>query len=268
MQGQHPYPIFSASFMLMVISPSKTLGFEGQRHAKYTIPAKLDQSRQLIDQLQTFNPAEIRQLLGVSSKLADLNHERYQTFQFPFTPENARQALLAFKGDVYKGIAIDQYDDQDLEFAQSHLRILSGLYGILKPLDLIQPYRLEMGTKLVNPLGKDLYAFWGTHITEALNVDCERGQSTTLVNLASNEYYKAIKLSHLQVPSLNILFKENKNGTYKTIGLFAKRARGLMVNYVIQHRLTDPNDLKAFDIEGYQFNRQLSSSQDWVFSRS
>lgn len=251
----------------MVISPSKTLEFEGQQHSKYTVPVKLDQSQQLINQLKTLAPEDLSQLMGISSKLADLNHKRYQTFQFPFTPENSRQALLAFKGDVYKGIDIDHYDDQDLDFAQQHLRILSGLYGILKPLDLIQPYRLEMGTKLVNQGGKNLYEFWGTQITEDLSRDFKQRDNPTLVNLASNEYYKAIQIDHLQAPALNIFFKENKNGAYKTIGLFAKRARGLMVNYVIQHRLTDIEDLKAFDIEGYRFNLQLSKDQDWVFSR-
>ncbi len=253
--------------MLMVISPAKTLDFEGQRHSQYTVPVKLDRSQQLIEQLKVLNPEDLGQLMSISPKLADLNYGRYQSFQFPFTPENSRQALLAFKGDVYKGIDIEQYDDQDLAFAQDHLRILSGLYGILKPLDLIQPYRLEMGTKLVNQLGKNLYEFWGTQITEELNTDLKCQESKTLVNLASNEYYKAIKLDHLQAQPLNIYFKENKSGTYKTVGLFAKRARGLMVNYVIKHRVTEVEDLKAFDIEGYCFNSELSKSQDWVFTR-
>lgn len=251
--------------MLMVISPSKTLEFEGPRHSTYTVPVKLEQSQQLIDQLKTLSPEDLGQLMGISSKLADLNHERYQTFQTPFTPENARQALFAFKGDVYKGIEIENYDADDLDFAQNHLRILSGLYGILKPLDLIQPYRLEMGTKLANPLGKNLYEFWNTKITEALNADF--AQNPTLVNLASNEYYKAIKSDQLQANPINIHFKENKSGTYKTIGLFAKRARGLMVNYAIKYRITEVQDLKAFDIEGYRFHPQLSKPQDWVFSR-
>ncbi|PZD71658.1 hypothetical protein C1752_05042 [Acaryochloris thomasi RCC1774] len=251
--------------MLMVISPSKTLEFEGQRHSIHTVPVKLEQSQQLIHQLRPFSPEELMQLMGISNKLADLNYERYQTFQTPFTPENARQALFVFKGDVYKGIEIESYGADDLDFAQNHLRILSGLYGILKPLDLIQPYRLEMGTKLANPLGKNLYEFWGTQIAEVLNADL--AQNPTLVNLASNEYYKAIKLDQLQANPINIHFKENKNGTYKTIGLFAKRARGLMVNYAIQHRITEAQDLKAFDIEDYHFHPKLSKPQDWVFSR-
>jgi uncharacterized protein len=251
--------------MLMVISPSKTLEFEGPRHSTYTVPVKLKQSQQLVDQLQSLSPEDLGQLMGISSKLADLNTKRYQTFQTPFTLENAKQALLAFKGDVYRGIELASYDDQDLEFAQNHLRILSGLYGVLKPLDLIQPYRLEMGTQLINPLGKNLYDFWGTQISEALNADL--AQNTALINLASNEYYKAIKLDQLQAQPINVLFKENKQGAYKTIGLFAKRARGLMVNYVIKHRITEPQDLKAFDVEGYRFNQDLSRSQDWVFSR-
>ncbi len=252
--------------MLMVISPSKTLDFEGPLHSTYTVPVKLEQSQQLIDQLKTFSPGEIGQLMGISSKLADLNYGRYQTFQFPFTPENSRQALLAFKGDVYKGIDIENYDDQDLEFAQHHLRILSGLYGILKPLDLIQPYRLEMGTKLTNTSGKNLYEFWDTQIVDDINSDLQ--QNTILVNLASNEYYKAIKLDHLKAPTLNILFKEQKNGSYKTVALFAKRARGMMVNYVIKNRITDIQDLKAFDVEGYHYHPELSKPQDWVFCRS
>ncbi|MEO0377809.1 MAG: peroxide stress protein YaaA [Cyanobacteria bacterium P01_A01_bin.17] len=251
--------------MLMVISPSKTLEFEGQRYSTYTVPIKLEQSQQLIHQLRPFSPEELMQLMGISSKLADLNYERYQTFQTPFTPENARKALFAFKGDVYKGIEIDNYDADDLDFAQNHLRILSGLYGILKPLDLIQPYRLEMGTKLANPHGNNLYEFWNTQIAEVLNADLV--QEPTLVNLASNEYYKAIKLDQLQASPINIHFKENKNGTYKTIGLFAKRARGLMVNYAIKHRITEAQELKNFDVEDYRFHPQLSKPQDWVFSR-
>lgn len=253
--------------MLMVISPSKTLAFEGQSHPQYTMPVKLEQSQQLIEQLKTLEPDELGNLMGISPKLADLNYDRYQTFQFPFTPENARQALFAFKGDVYKGIDVEHYSKQDLDFAQAHLRILSGLYGVLKPLDLIQPYRLEMGTKFANPVGKDLYAFWGNQITQALNADLQGQEQPTLVNLASNEYYKAIQLDHLKAQPLNILFKENKNGVYKTIGLFAKRARGLMVNYAIQHRITAVDNLKAFDVDGYRFNPELSKPQDWVFTR-
>ena len=255
--------------MLMLISPSKTQAFDGTRLAQYSLPVNLDHSQVLVDRLQRFTAAQLGELMQVSPKLAELNYQRYRDFQLPFNRENARQAVLAFKGDVYNGIDTEHYTDGDFAFAQKHLRILSGLYGVLKPLDLIQPYRLEMGTKFATDRGQTLYDFWGSVVTEGLNQDIESdfGGTTTVVNLASNEYYKAIKPRQLQAQVLNILFKQNKNGVYKVIGIHAKRARGLMVNFAIKHRLAKPQDLQGFNAEGYQFNPDFSKATEWVFCR-
>ena len=251
----------------MVISPAKTLDFSGSPYPHFTQPSHLDDSQVLIDQLREYSVADIGKLMKISEKLSVLNQQRYEDFQTPFTLDNARQALFVFKGDVYKGIDIDHYTDDDLAFAQDHLRILSGLYGILRPLDLMQAYRLEMGTKLANTRGKNLYEFWGTHISEQLNGALEQQEQPWLVNLASNEYFKAIAPKALNAPVLNIAFKENKGGTYKVIGIHAKRARGRMVDFVIKNRIETPEPMKNFDVEGYDFNEDLSSANTWVFCR-
>ena len=251
----------------MVISPAKTLDFSGSPYPHFTQPAYLDDSQTLIDQLREFSVADIGKLMKISEKLSVLNQQRYEDFKAPFSLDNARQALLVFKGDVYKGIDIDNYSDDDLAFAQDHLRILSGLYGVLRPLDLMQAYRLEMGTKLANKRGKNLYEFWGNQISEQLNGDLEKQDQPCLVNLASNEYFKAIAPKALKANVLNIAFKENKGGTYKVIGIHAKRARGLMVNYVIKNRIETPEPMKAFDVEGYGFNEELSTPDTWIFCR-
>lgn len=251
--------------MLMIISPSKTQNFDRGPQTEYTLPVKLAQTQTLVDQLQQLSPDDLGQLMKISPKLSALNWQRYQDFQASFTPENAKQALLAFKGDVYNGIEVETYTEDDFAYAQQHLRILSGLYGLLKPLDLMQPYRLEMGTKLKTKQGNTLYDFWGSQVTAALNTDLE--SDTTLVNLASNEYFKAVQPQQLHGKVLNILFKENKDGVYKVIGIHAKRARGLMVNYAIQNRIINPQDLQNFAVAGYGFNPDLSQSTDWVFCR-
>ena len=253
--------------MLMVISPAKTLEFSGSPYPHFTQPTQLDDSQELINQLREFSATDIGKLMKISEKLAILNQQRYNDFQTPFTLDNARQALLVFKGDVYKGIDIDHYSDEDLAFAQKHLRILSGLYGVLRPLDLMQAYRLEMGTKLVNTRGKNLYEFWGNQISEHLNGDLAQQDQPWLVNLASNEYFKAIAPQALNAKVLNIAFKENKGGTYKVIGIHAKRARGLMVNFVIKNRIETPEPMKAFEVEGYEFSEALSTPNTWVFCR-
>ncbi len=253
--------------MLMVISPAKTLDYQGRSYDTFTVPSQLAHSQVLVDQLRDLGPAEIGKLMKISPKLADLNVERYDSFSMPFTPNNAKQALLVFKGDVYKGMDVEHYDAQELAYAQAHLRILSGLYGVLRPLDLMQPYRLEMGTKLKNSRGKDLYAFWGEKIAIALNQALEKSQSGWLVNLASNEYFKAIDQTTLAAKVLNIAFKENKGGLYKVIAIHAKRARGLMVNYAVKHQLQDIQALKDFDSEGYRYSQQLSTEAEWVFCR-
>lgn len=253
--------------MLMVISPAKTLDFSSCDYPDFTLPDQLDQSQGLVNQLRQLSPEGIGELMRISPKLSVLNHQRYQDFSLPFTPANAKQALLAFKGDVYKGMDTATYTPEDLNFAQKHLRILSGLYGILRPLDLIQPYRLEMGTKFTNPKGKTLYEFWGGQLAEAINDALAEHTDRTLVNLASNEYFKAIDRNVLQVQRLNIAFKEHKNGQYKVVAIHAKRARGLMVDYAIRNRIETTEGLKGFEIEGYEFNSTVSSAQDWVFTR-
>ena len=198
--------------------------------------------------------------MSLSEKLSKLNFDRFQAFKTPFSLDNAKQALLAFKGDVYNGINASSLSAKDLDFAQKNVRMLSGLYGVLRPLDLIQPYRLEMGTKLGNAQGKNLYDYWGSGISEVLNEDEEK----LIVNLASNEYFKAIDKNILKAQILDIVFKEKKNDTYKVIGIYAKRARGLMINYIIRNRLTDAEVLKDLSDEGYLYNQDLSSDSTWV----
>lgn len=253
--------------MIIVISPSKTLDFSANPFRTQTQPRQLEQSQELIDTVKQLSSQELSDLMKISPKLSELNWQRYQDFQQPFTLDNAKQALLAFKGDVYGGIDTENYSVDDFAFAQNHLRILSGLYGALKPLDLIQPYRLEMGTRLKNKAGKNLYEFWNTQVSELLNQDFENESSAVLINLASTEYFKVIKPKALKAEILNVSFKENKAGVYKTIGIYAKRARGLMTNFIIKNRLTLIEQIKAFNHEKYGFNSSLSSEKEWVFSR-
>lgn len=251
--------------MLMVISPAKTLDYDVDTPTRHTLPRHLPQTQELVSQLRDFSPDEIADLMHISDKLAALNHQRYQDFPDELTPDNAKQALLVFQGDVYIGIEAAKYTTDDLAYAQQHLRILSGLYGLLRPLDLMFPYRLEMGTKLGNDNGRNLYDFWGSQLAEQLNTDFK--DTPCLVNLASNEYFKAIDAKSLKAPVIDIAFKENKNGTYKVIAIHAKRARGLMVDYAVQHRIADPEGLKAFDVEGYAYSEELSEGDSWVFWR-
>ncbi|MEO1879761.1 MAG: peroxide stress protein YaaA [Methylococcales bacterium] len=253
--------------MIIVISPSKTLDFSANPFHAHTLPRQLDNSQELIDTVKQFSVGELADLMKLSEKLSQLNWQRYRDFKRPFTLDNSKQALLSFKGDVYGGIDADNYSADDFAFAQKHLRILSGLYGALRPLDLIQPYRLEMGTRLANNNGKNLYEFWGDQVTELINKDLENQETPLLINLASNEYFKVIKPKVLQVPVLTLNFKENKAGVYKTIGIHAKRARGLMTDFMIKNRVTDANQIKAFSDSEYVFNEGLSSEKEWVFSR-
>ncbi len=249
--------------MLAVISPSKTQDFEPAQIDVFTQTRQIEQSQVLVDLLKGKTQDDIASLMSISDKLSKLNFDRFQTFSTPFTLGNAKQALLAFKGDVYNGIDAQSLSLDDFEFAQGHLRMLSGLYGVIRPLDLIQPYRLEMGTKLKNGQGKNLYEFWGDQISQVLNED----ESEVIINLASNEYFKGIDKKSINAKIVNIAFKELKNDTYKIIGIYAKRARGLMVNYMIKNRLTDPELLKDFNVEGYQFRQTMSDDLTWVFTR-
>lgn len=254
--------------MLMVISPAKTLDFASPlATARFTQPALLNDAKKLIDVARDLTPAQIGSLMSISDKLADLNAGRFQAWQTPFTPDNARQAILAFKGDVYAGLQAETFSEDDFTFAQQHLRMLSGLYGLLRPLDLMQPYRLEMGTKLTNPAGKDLYAFWGDRLTEALNAALAEQGDDVLINLASDEYFKAVKPAKLQGRIVKPVFLDEKNGKFKVISFYAKKARGLMSRYIIERRLTQPEQLKAFDVDGYFFVADESSERELVFKR-
>lgn len=253
--------------MLMVISPAKTLDYESPLATNaYTQPEFLDDACELVDQLKTLEPHQISNLMSISDKLGQLNADRFRTWHTPFTPENARQAILAFKGDVYTGLAAESFSEDDFQFAQEHLRMLSGLYGVLKPLDLMQPYRLEMGTRFENHRGKDLYAFWGSRITEEIN-RLLTSDDGVLVNLASNEYFKSIRKKELEGRLITPQFKDWKNGQYKMISFYAKKARGLMCRYAIQNRITQADDLKGFDLDGYYFSEDQSKGDDWVFLR-
>lgn len=253
--------------MLMVISPAKTLDYESPLATNtYTQPDFLDDACELVDQLKTLEPHQISNLMSISDKLGQLNADRFRTWHTPFTPDNARQAILAFKGDVYTGLAAESFSEDDFQFAQEHLRMLSGLYGVLKPLDLMQPYRLEMGTRFENHRGKDLYAFWGSRITEEIN-RLLTNDDGVLVNLASNEYFKSIRKKELEGRLITPQFKDWKNGQYKMISFYAKKARGLMCRYAIQNRITQADDLKGFDLDGYYFSEDQSKGDNWVFLR-
>ena len=254
--------------MLMVISPAKTLDYETPPATpRFTLPAHLDHASELIAQLRELSPADISTLMDLSDKLAGLNAARFGSWSPDFTPANAKQALLAFKGDVYTGLHADDFNDADFDFAQQHLRMLSGLYGVLRPLDLMQAYRLEMGTKLPNARGKDLYAFWGERITGCLQQALEAQGDTILLNLASNEYFSAVRRKTLQARIIDTEFKDLKNGQYKIISFYAKKARGLMARYVIKNRLVDPQALQQFDLQGYRYSAEQSGVDKLVFLR-
>ncbi|MEY8711134.1 hypothetical protein A9B99_09805 [Mangrovibacter phragmitis] len=254
--------------MLILISPAKTLDYQSPlATTRFTHPELLDYSQQLITEARKLSEAQIASLMGISDKLASLNATRFHDWQASFTPENARQAILAFKGDVYTGLQAESFSEADFDFAQSHLRMLSGLYGVLRPLDLMQPYRLEMGIRLANPKGKDLYQFWGDTITDKLNQHITEQQEQAVVNLASDEYFKSVKITKLKAPIIKPVFLDEKNGKYKVISFYAKKARGLMSRFIIQHRLTTPDQLAGFNEEGYTFDSATSTDQELVFRR-
>ena len=255
--------------MLMVISPAKTLDYESPLATqRFTQPALLEKSQQLIKIARKLSPAQVASLMSISDKLAHLNAERFNSWQPDFSLENARQAILAFKGDVYTGLQAETFSEKDFDFAQDHLRMLSGLYGLLRPLDLMQPYRLEMGIKLANPAGHDLYRFWGDLLTEKLNDALASQGDDVLINLASDEYFKAIKPKKLQARLIKPVFLDEKNSKFKVISFYAKKARGLMTRYIIQHRLTKPEQLTRFDVDGYAFAADESRENELVFKRA
>lgn len=254
--------------MLLVVSPAKNLDYDTPAITQtFSTPEMLDDASELIDTCRKLSPADVSSLMSISDKLAGLNVARYESWSTPFTPDNAKQALLAFNGDVYTGLEASSFSDDDFDFAQKHLRILSGLYGLLKPLDLMQPYRLEMGTKLASNRGKNLYQFWGESITQKLNETMASNNDDLLVNLASNEYFKSVVTKSLSNPILTPVFKDKKNGQYKVISFFAKKARGMMARYVIQNRLTQAEQLRGFDLGGYQFSQHDSDDKQIVFTR-
>lgn len=254
--------------MLVLVSPAKTLDYESPLATEqHSMPDFISQSAELIERCRQLTPADISQLMKISDKLAGLNAARFEQWQTTPTTENARQAILAFKGDVYTGLDAASFSEQDFNYAQDHLRMLSGLYGLLKPLDLMQPYRLEMGTKLDNAKGKNLYEFWGEQITAAVNQALAEQGDDILINLASNEYFKAVKFKQLTGKLITPVFKDNKNGQYKVISFYAKKARGLMARYIIQNQITSVAQLKQFDLDGYFFSEIDSTPFELVFKR-
>jgi cytoplasmic iron level regulating protein YaaA (DUF328/UPF0246 family) len=255
--------------MIITLSPSKGQDFESPGPLKkYSRPVNLEDAELLINELRKIKPAALQTLMGISSSLASLNAERYRAFTTPFTKQNSKQAIFAFKGDVYSGIDVDAFTPDDFDYAQDHLRILSGLYGCLRPLDLIQPYRLEMKTPLRNPRGENLYRFWGDSITGCLNKALKKQQEPVLVNLASNEYFRSVKPDLLEGRLLTINFKETKQGKTRVVAIFAKRARGMMADFIIRNRVEHPAALKKFNKGGYRFAGELSDERQWTFERA
>ena len=250
--------------MLVVISPAKKLDYSSSIEAPLlSQPALLDHAEELSQGLKKLAPQDVSSLMHLSDKLGTLNYQRFQEWQIPFNSDNARAAVLAFKGDVYQGLAADNMSAADLHWAQDHLRILSGLYGVLRPLDLMQAYRLEMGTKFANQRGKDLYQFWGDIITGELN----RVGSSVLVNLASNEYFKSVRKKDIAARIVTPVFMDKKDDKYKIISFYAKKARGLMSRHIIQNRITEIEQINQFDSDGYQYNAALSEADAPVFLR-
>lgn len=254
--------------MLTVISPAKTLDFDTPPTTrKKTQPLFLERSAALVDDARHLSPQDIKKLMGVSENIAELNHERFMNWGMPFDLDNAKQSILAFKGDVYTGLDAQTLSAKELGFAQKHLCILSGLYGLLRPLDLMQPYRLEMGLKFENSGGKNLYEFWGEDITGALNKQLKASGSKVLVNLASNEYFKAVKQPLLDADVVTPVFKDLKGDKYRVISFFAKKARGQMARFIIDNGLNEPEGLKKFKVDGYRYNRGESTARELVFTR-
>ena len=254
--------------MLLIISPAKTLDYESP--IPYKGKSELDfvkESAQLVRILRKLKPEEISKLMKVSSKIAYLNHDRFAQWKAPIHEENARQAIFAFKGEVYNGMDAYSLQQEEIEYAQKHMRILSGLYGLLKPMDMMLPYRLEMGTKLATSKFNNLYDFWGDKITRKLQKAIDESGTPVLINLASNEYFKSINTKKLKANIITPVFKEAKGNSYKVITIFAKKARGLMSRYIIQNRIENPEDLKHFDLEGYFYNDALSTKTELSFTR-
>lgn len=250
--------------MITVISPAKTLDLTPTGLTTVTEPQFKKEIKELSGIMKKKSQKDLQELMGISENIATLNRERFKNFSNNFTLENSKPALFTFKGDVYRKMDVENYSDEQLSFAQDHLRILSGFYGLLKPLDLIQPYRLEMGIKLNNKKASDLYGFWQEKITKALDLAATDG---IIINLASQEYFKAVNLKKLKAKVIHIAFKEYRGGAYKIVAIFAKQARGTMANYIIENQIDEPEKLKLFNLDSYEFSENLSSPEEWVFIR-
>ncbi len=254
--------------MLIVVSPAKSLDYESPvRTRKHTEPRFLTEADQLAKQLRKFSPDDLSELMHISAKLSELNFERWANWQTPLATPQARQALFAFKGDVYLGLKAEEFSAADVTYAQKHLRILSGLYGILRPLDLMLPYRLEMGTQLKNSKGKNLYEFWGSKLTASLNEEFASQRSRVLVNLASNEYFNSLQPKSLEADIIQPVFKDYSSGKYRVLSFFAKKARGEMAAYLIRNRIDSPARIKEFDVDGYRYSAEESTDAKPVFLR-
>ncbi|MDG1848979.1 MAG: peroxide stress protein YaaA [Flavobacteriales bacterium] len=250
--------------MHLLISPAKTLDMNfDSPMSKVTNSPFNEESNLLINELKKLSATEIQNLMSVSSKIAELNAERFANWSLPFNEANSKAAVFAFKGDVYTGLEAESLSNTDLEFAQNHLSILSGLYGLLRPMDLMQAYRLEMGTKFANKSGKNLYEFWGNKITDEIN----KREKDYIINLASNEYFKAVNKKALNAEIINPVFKDEKNGTLKIISFYAKKARGMMTRFIIQNRIKNVEEIKNFNLGGYAFSENLSNTKEWIFTR-
>lgn len=251
--------------MLILLSPAKSLNFEPTDLTEHTMPRMLDDSDRLVKELKKKSARSLKKLMSVSDAIAELNVKRFQEYERPFGFDNAKQSVLAFDGDVYTGMQAETFTEEDHDFAQEHLRILSGLYGLLRPMDLIRPYRLEMGTKLRTGRRKNLYEFWGSKITEMINEDLAATNGDAVLNLASQEYFKSVKNDKLAGRLVTVHFKENRNGDLKVISFNAKKARGAMAGLVIKHRMLDPDALKELTPEGYHYAPEHSSEDEMMF---
>jgi len=254
--------------MKTLISPSKTLNFDTDTNCDFNTNCRLiDHTNELHKILINFSKSDLKELMSVSDKIAELNYKRFKNWEDPSISNSSKQAIFAFKGDVYSGLDADSISENKFDFLQNNLRIISGFYGLIRPFDKILPYRLEMGTKLENPKGKNLYQFWGDNITDLLNQDLEE-KNNYVINLASDEYFKSIVTKKLHNKIVTPQFKELKNGSYKTIAIYAKKARGLMSRFIIDNEIQDPNNLKNFNNEGYSFDSNLSDDFNYIFTRT
>ncbi len=253
--------------MIVLLSPAKSLNFEPTKIKKHSTPRLLEESTVLVDQLKTKSASSIKKLMSVSDNIATLNVDRFNSFKTPFTLDNAKQAILAFNGDVYTGLEADSFDSKDMTFAQKHIRILSGLYGVLKPLDLMQAYRLEMGTRLKMKRTKNLYEFWDEKITAIINEDLAKSKGDVILNLASKEYFSSVKPKLANGKVVHVHFKELRKGQYKVISFSAKKARGRMANLIVKNRISDLKSLFKLNVDGYQYNKELSDESNLFFGK-